>query len=227
MVADGVGGWATRGIDPGLFSKSLVADIKNNFDPNQAQELKKVLVESVKQNRATGSSTCVLAKFDTQRPNFIKTTNLGDSGYVLYRPDSNGGLNQLFRSKEQQHSFNFPYQCGTGAELPYAAFDTEHEVQDNDIMIMFSDGVSDNLFEEDVARCVKPHLKDAKLADAQAAADCLSQTAFKLGNDKNYASPFYKGAVAVGRPFPKMGKLDDIIVIAATIHTREKELEEF
>jgi hypothetical protein len=78
-----------------------VADIKNNFDPNQARELKAVLVESVKQNTATGSSTCVLAKFDTSRPNFIKTTNLGDSGYVLYRPDGQGGIKQLFRSKEQ------------------------------------------------------------------------------------------------------------------------------
>jgi protein phosphatase PTC7 len=35
------------------------------FDANQAQELKSVLVESVKINQNTGSSTCVLAKFDT------------------------------------------------------------------------------------------------------------------------------------------------------------------
>jgi serine/threonine protein phosphatase PrpC len=32
VVADGVGGWANRGIDSGLFSKQLVADIKIKFD---------------------------------------------------------------------------------------------------------------------------------------------------------------------------------------------------
>lgn len=99
MVADGVGGWANEGIDSGLFSKRLVSDIKQIFDANEAQELKSVLVESVKINPNIGSSTCVLAKFDTER-NVLKTTNLGDSGYLLLRPDDSGALTQFFRSKE-------------------------------------------------------------------------------------------------------------------------------
>ena len=153
VVADGVGGWANRGIDSGLFSKQLVSDIKMIFDANEAQELKSVLVESVKINKNTGSSTCVLAKFDTER-NVLKTTNLGDSGYLLLRPDESGSLTQFFRSKEQQYTFNFPYQCGTGSDLPYAAFDTEHDVQDDDIIVMASDGVFDNLFDPDLIECV-------------------------------------------------------------------------
>ena len=32
VVADGVGGWAMQGVDSGLFSKKLVADIKIHFD---------------------------------------------------------------------------------------------------------------------------------------------------------------------------------------------------
>ena len=32
VVADGVGGWANRGIDSGLFSKQLVSNIKTLFD---------------------------------------------------------------------------------------------------------------------------------------------------------------------------------------------------
>jgi hypothetical protein len=39
-----------------------------------------------------GSSTCVLAKFDTERPNILKTTNLGDSGYALFKPSRDGTL---------------------------------------------------------------------------------------------------------------------------------------
>jgi len=87
-----------------------------------------MLVDSVVANKNIGSSTVVMAKLDTRNNNQIKTTNLGDSGYVLFRPNAEGNLEKLFRSKEQQFSFNFPYQCGTGAELPYVAFDTEHEV---------------------------------------------------------------------------------------------------
>jgi protein phosphatase PTC7 len=90
--------------------------------------LKNILVDSVVANKNIGSSTVVMAKFDTRNNNKIKTTNLGDSGYVLFRPNEEGNLEKIFRSKEQQFSFNFPYQCGTGAELPYAAFDTEHEI---------------------------------------------------------------------------------------------------
>jgi serine/threonine protein phosphatase PrpC len=91
VVADGVGGWANEGIDSGLFSKQLVSDIKMIFDANEAQELKSILVESVKMNPNVGSSTCVLAKFDSER-NVLKTTNLGDSGYLLLRPDDTGAL---------------------------------------------------------------------------------------------------------------------------------------
>ena len=99
-MADGVGGWANKGVDSGLFSKQLVANIKTQFDENEAQELKQVMIDSVKSNPNIGSSTCVIAKFDTSRPNFLKTTNLGDSGYLLLRPDTDGNLNPLFRTKE-------------------------------------------------------------------------------------------------------------------------------
>jgi hypothetical protein len=51
----------------------------------------------------------------------MKTTNLGDSGYVIYRIKGEGSLEKVFRTKEQQYSFNFPYQCGTGCDLPHKA----------------------------------------------------------------------------------------------------------
>ena len=85
MVADGVGGWAAQGIDPALFSKQLVLDIQNIFNQNKAETTKNILIESVKVNPHTGSSTAVLVKIDQDQNNVIKTTNLGDSGYVHYR----------------------------------------------------------------------------------------------------------------------------------------------
>jgi hypothetical protein len=103
-VADGVGGWINNGIDSGQFSKRLVWDVKRLHDEDNSEELKNILVEGVKAHTRIGTSTAVFAKFDTSRPNFIKTTNLGDSGYVLFRPKEEDGkfaVEKVFRSESQ------------------------------------------------------------------------------------------------------------------------------
>lgn len=87
VVADGVGGWGEVGIDPGLFSKALVKFIEEEYLKNPAGKLKEYLIEAVKRNKHTGSSTCVLAKFGKVEGDkvFMETTNLGDSGYMIVR----------------------------------------------------------------------------------------------------------------------------------------------
>jgi len=71
--------------------------------------------------------------------------NLGDSGYMIVRKKEDQGHDLIFRTTEQQHKFNHPYQCGTNYKLPYAAQDLKHEVKENDVVIMASDGLFDNL----------------------------------------------------------------------------------
>ncbi len=125
-MADGVGGWARQGVDPGLFAKQLCKDIQQLFnEQGSTKTLKEILVESVKINKNKGSSTAVLASLE--EPNVMKTCNLGDSGYAIFRAsvgeENKVVLTKTFRSEEQQYRFNFPYQCGTGCDLPYKAFD--------------------------------------------------------------------------------------------------------
>ena len=55
-----------------------------------------------------------------EEPNVMKTANLGDSGYLLLRK-SDDELVSVYRSKEQTHGFNFPYQIGTGGDDPERA----------------------------------------------------------------------------------------------------------
>lgn len=43
--------------------------------------------KSVRDNPHIGSSTVVMAKFDSLKDNYIKTLNLGDSGYMILRPN--------------------------------------------------------------------------------------------------------------------------------------------
>ena len=78
-----------------------------------------MLIDAVHDNREIGSCTCVLASLDENAP-LLYTVNLGDSGYLLLRKE---GLDLVkhFRSVEQQHSFNFPFQVGTGGDDPAKA----------------------------------------------------------------------------------------------------------
>ena len=120
-------------------------------------------------NHNIGSSTVVMAGFDQDRPNVVKTLNLGDSGYLIFRPNlkKKRTLQRIFKSEAQQYRFNFPYQCGTagdqqpdGKDYGQAAFTTEHTVQDYDIIVMATDGVFDNLYDHDITNCVKQNMID-------------------------------------------------------------------
>ena len=79
---------------------------------------------------------------------------------------------------------------------------------------MASDGVLDNMYDNDLMDCVLPHMESVHFANPQAAADCIAETSFKLGSDQTYNSPFAIGARKAGRTFDG-GKLDDISVVAA------------
>jgi len=51
----------------------------------------------VRRNPNKGSTTAVLAKLETgDRVGKLATTNLGDSGYLIFRQDSRGILKTIF-----------------------------------------------------------------------------------------------------------------------------------
>lgn len=117
------------------------------------------MIESVKKTTQVGSSTCVMCMLDVDRP-MLRTCNLGDSGYLIARFSPNQEkFDLVFRSQEQQYSFNFPYQAGTGAELPYNAFDNEHNVEHKDVVVVGSDGLFDNLYNDDILDCLNEQLQ--------------------------------------------------------------------
>lgn len=65
VVADGVGGWADHGVDPGKYSKKLCKIIGNKITNNFEQYIDhpdKLLHESWKENKEEGSTTiCMLS----------------------------------------------------------------------------------------------------------------------------------------------------------------------
>ncbi len=65
-VADGVGGWNDVGVDPGLFSRELCANLWEEYMnvSRSSLNLKEMLVNAVKKTKNKGSSTFVMAGLD-------------------------------------------------------------------------------------------------------------------------------------------------------------------
>lgn len=109
-VFDGVSGsYETRGVDPRLYSQRLASgtcEFVKKFGP---KDVTKAAIRAANQNNEIGASTVCVIGMD--RIGRIFGINLGDSGVRIIR-----GQRLIFRTKEQQHFFNCPYQLGTDSE---------------------------------------------------------------------------------------------------------------
>lgn len=92
-VADGVGGWASKGIDPGIFARELCGHVLHLFTEQRSKgvhisqiSLLDILSEGLSRTKAIGSSTFCMASLDEDGDK-VNALNLGDSGYIILRPD--------------------------------------------------------------------------------------------------------------------------------------------
>lgn len=170
-VADGVGGWVDSGVDPADFSHGFcdymaIAAHEHDGDsdpPLTARRLMQQGYDAICQDRslqAGGSTACVaIAGADGN----LDVANLGDSGFLQLR------LNGVHTySEPQTHAFNTPFQLSIvppsvaarmaafgGAQLsdmPRDADVTQHTLRHGDVLIFATDGVLDNLFNQDILR---------------------------------------------------------------------------
>ena len=177
-----------------------------------------LLVEAANMATNLGSSTWVIAILNP-RDHTVHTTLLGDSSYMLLRPDLNGDLIKLYRSEEQQHSFNYPYQWGTNGDDPSLAIDVEHKVQHNDIIVLGSDGIFDNWFDNEIINIIKSSINNqGELTNIQETTNLVAKLAENHGMDDNWRSPFQINAEKTKRYRRfKGGKQDDISIIISQI----------
>ncbi|RWA08852.1 hypothetical protein EKO27_g6259 [Xylaria grammica] len=173
-VADGVGGWEESGVDPADFAHSFcdyMASAAYGHKPNGGEPLlapralMKRGYDDVTKDRSihAGGSTATVAV--ASEDGKLEVANLGDSGFVHLR------LNAVHTySEPQTHAFNTPYQLSIvpasmlaraaafgGAQLcdyPKDADVTQHNLKHGDILVFASDGVWDNLFNQDILRIV-------------------------------------------------------------------------
>jgi len=224
-VADGVGGWVSSGVDPGVFSRQLMNFAAESVRAGESDP-GAVLQSAHAKTTALGSSTAVVMAFVPARggePAKLRAVNLGDSGFLLLR---DGAV--LSQSRPQQKSFNAPFQIrapntGAAAEMPSDAETYEvNDVRVGDVVVLATDGVLDNLFPEEVAAIVRSvQSGDGLSASAQAplaerAANRLAQAAVDASMNTTRISPFTMFAARAGR-WHLGGKQDDVAVVVSVV----------
>eukprot|EP00529_Nitzschia_sp_RCC80_P011211 CAMPEP_0113469622 /NCGR_PEP_ID=MMETSP0014_2-20120614/15997_1 /TAXON_ID=2857 /ORGANISM="Nitzschia sp." /LENGTH=628 /DNA_ID=CAMNT_0000362111 /DNA_START=12 /DNA_END=1898 /DNA_ORIENTATION=+ /assembly_acc=CAM_ASM_000159 len=270
VVADGVGGWARHGVNPGLFSKALTSRVVELFEQENKKNvqsedfddittrtteveggdnikyysyyhdfLTKIVhqanIDTGKQHLGSATCTTVMLQEDSLEEDsqfILHTVNVGDSGYSIHRrlQENNDKYELLYASVAGQKSFNFPHQLGGskhGDAVEDVATYASHKLQPNDILVVYSDGVSDNLFPQQFHSCFEryEHLDEDEdgdednrrfLVSYSVVADCIALTAYHKGKDNHFDSPFAQGARAVNKNYMG-GKHDDITVVVAQV----------
>lgn len=173
-VADGVGGWMDSGVDPADFSHALcdyMAAAAYEQQPaggSSALTARQVMqkgYEAVCHDRTikAGGSTAVVALL--REKGLLQVANLGDSGFIVLR------LNGVHAASEPQiHAFNTPFQLSVvppsmllraaafgGAQLMDQPRDAELsrlQLKHGDVVVLATDGLWDNLFNQDILRIV-------------------------------------------------------------------------
>lgn len=123
VVSDGVGGWANKGVNPGLYSQKLtetITSIFSNMTPAEqaSVDLRKLMHKSnhIAADAHLGSATCTVVRLKDATT--LETANVGDSGYSIHRrrakvkTDSvdDQNLELVYASIPGQKGFNFPFQ---------------------------------------------------------------------------------------------------------------------
>lgn len=158
-------------------------------------------------NPIIGSSTICMIMLDG-RSRELKACNIGDSGFIVVRFDKAGRAGSIdrqrsdadipigvvFRSTQQVHYFNCPYQLGideSGSSLdfenPGDCDRTRIPVIEDDLIILATDGLFDNLTESDILDLI---VNAGRGSDLNALARSLADAAYKNSLDTTVDSPF-------------------------------------
>lgn len=88
----------------------------------------------------------------------LYVTNLGDCQILVIRPSEE---RIVFKTIEQWHWFDCPAQLGTNSiDNPSKAVMDRVELEENDIVVAVSDGVIDNIWEQEVLKVILDGTKE-------------------------------------------------------------------
>ncbi len=213
-VADGVGGWESKGVNPRAFADQILRSTYGFIKSGEKNPLY-ALEAGFEMTNQTGSSTVCIGKMTPD--GIFRVANMGDSGFLIIR-------NQeiLLQSSEHQHQFNFPYQLGRnkygephGEDRPSDAQMYQITLEQNDIVVMGSDGLFDNVWPKEILKYINTESR-SPIDLANGLADIAYE---KSQNDENYV-PFFHRAKQEGVVLSNYqgGKEDDITVLVGIVN---------
>lgn len=251
-VADGVGqmaDYAKYGVDAAAYAHELMefsarALLENGSEAESPlQRAARAVTTAERTASKYGASTITVLALEGAAAGI---SNLGDSGFILMRPKP-WGMEVVDKSREQSHSWNCPYQltrvpralahCSRGRRLDTAADADGYTVavQPGDLLLLFTDGLTDNLHSAEITRIVDETLK-ATLGEVDASseseatspgggvpavppatvAEALVRAAEERSHDEVADTPFAQNARRHNEDMPG-GKVDDVTVVAAWV----------
>ncbi|KAG8958440.1 hypothetical protein FRC03_009120 [Tulasnella sp. 419] len=253
-VADGVGGWADSGVDPGIFSQALMfhahkyaqrawAGESDGIPETEEEETSStwelppeeclsLAYQAVLREKLVpcGSSTALTATLNA-RSGLMRTANLGDSGYLIIR-----NSNVIYTQQPQTHYFNCPRQLskfppkmkndGLIMDFPEDADLHSVKLRHSDVVLFYTDGVSDNVWPQELAEIVSTILRQggSEQNQVQLIADNIIHYTRQCMARQNKVSPFESYASQEGLVHPG-GKVDDATVICCMVSEGVDEAE--
>eukprot|EP01025_Chloroclados_australasicus_P050108 TRINITY_DN5728_c0_g1_i1.p1 TRINITY_DN5728_c0_g1~~TRINITY_DN5728_c0_g1_i1.p1 ORF type:complete len:542 (-),score=48.91 TRINITY_DN5728_c0_g1_i1:1643-3139(-) len=214
-VADGVYAWKDQGIDSGLFSRKLM-EYSSSLVRGGFEDVLKIMQISNRQLQSEGvygSSTCCIATVDTNTGRF-NIANLGDSGLLVI----NTQTQQIkYRTSQLEHEFGFPFQLGhhSNADKPESARLATLRLDQDDVIVMGTDGLFDNLCNNDIVKEIT-NLTMERNTPLQIARH-LCGLAYHNSIDKSKVTPYSLAATEWFNMVYNGGKKDDITVVVSHI----------
>ncbi len=212
-VADGVGAWEDKGVNPRAFADQILRctyEFLKAGDKNPMFSLE----AGFHNTNMVGSSTVCIGKMTGD--GIFRVANIGDSGFLIIRDEK-----ILLESTEHQHEFNYPYQIGRdeegephGTDRPADAQYYQITLEEGDVVVMGSDGLFDNVWPKEILKTINNHpLNAIDLAER------LSILAYDKSQDRDSSVPFFHRAKISNVEFSSYqgGKEDDITVLVGIV----------
>ena len=207
-IADGVGAWKESKGSSSFVSEKLLhycciyeeKDVVNLLNKAYQQTLYDMYKLNIK-----GSSTVLIAQLLNSS---LHIASLGDCQMLIYRHSE-----LVFKSEDQYHFFNCPYQLGTNSiNSPNDSQVVKFPIELGDIIVCGSDGLFDNLWEENIHEIIEKNNNNyAKCPEL-----LVNEAIFKSTDPSYDESPFQLKASEEGL-YHIGGKLDDTTVIIAKV----------
>ncbi|EER29410.1 hypothetical protein CPC735_070920 [Coccidioides posadasii C735 delta SOWgp] len=242
-VNDGVGAWATKPHGHAALWSRLILhfwalEVERNVNsthPDPVEFLQRAYEQTVlatsSPNEWFGTTTSATALLHYKNnagsvTPLLYVTNIGDCQILVLRPKEE---KVVFRTHGQWHWFDCPMQLGTNSvDRPrHDATLSVVDLEEDDIVVALSDGVTDNLWEQDVLDVILLSLKhwesgkvENDVGDRTAGkgggmvyiAQQLLQTARSIAQDPSAQTPYMEKAIDAGLAISG-GKMDDISVV--------------